>query len=216
MSEDYINGQIELPGPISGIGGPRGGRLDVNPLVLASLLYTTDTAAIKIVAKGTMCGIGGTSPVQTGGLVGVQVEVTPLGDVSHCNGRRIAGIYAVCHINSAALAGIYEVVTGVTAAGEFELDITSTGDAYEVGCICCRANNTSGVGYHPASSFIRIRDAGSVVMPNLFHFVAASGAHASGAMIEATAAAPAATFLVKCEVSGTPIYLLATETYPGN
>jgi hypothetical protein len=216
MSEDYINGQIEIPGPVSGIGGPRGGRLDLNPLVLASLTYAADTAALKIVALGTMPGIGGTSPVQTGGLVGLQVETTPQGDISHCNGRRVAGIYSVCHLNYAPLAGIYEVMTGVTAAGEFELDITTTGDAYEMACICVRANNTSGVGYHPASSFIRVRDAGSVVMPNLFHFVAASGAHASGAMIEATAAGPAATFIIKCEVAGTPIYLLATETYPGS
>jgi hypothetical protein len=219
MSEDYINGQIQLPGPISGIGGPRGGRLDLNPLVLAATTYATHTAALKIVALGTMPGIGGASPVQTGGLVGLQVETTPQGDISHCNGQRVAGLYSVVHLNAAALAGVYEVVTGVAAAGEFELDVTTEGDAFEMACICARANRTNaGNAYHAASSFIRIREAGTKLMPNLFHIVRASAAHDSGEMVCETSTIPAVNddgwVQIKVMVGGTTYWLVATDTAP--
>jgi hypothetical protein len=215
MSEDYINGQIEIDGPVSGIGGPRGGVLTLNPLVLAATTYPTHTAALKLLVTGTMPGIGGASPVQTGGLVGIQVDTTPQGDVLHCNGQRVAGIYSVVHLNAAALAGVYEVVTGVAVAGEFELDVTTEGDAFEMACLTVRANRTNaGNGYHAASSFIRVREAGTKLMPNLFHIVRAAGAWDSGEMVVSATTPKAITHQIRCMVGNTTMWLAATTNAP--
>jgi len=205
MAKDPINGKENLePWPRPAMASP-GERtyLDIDiGRIPASVLYANDMRGVDIAVRGTFPS----GTVQTGGLVGLNVVVTPLGTL----GRRTSAIYSAVVIG---LGG--DILTGSYTAGEFEVINTNLGNQCTYGVIQLRVSDDS-PGCHPASCYMRLRSVGARNLPNFVSFVNESLASAwnSGRIVRLSTTPKAATHVVQCFVNDVPLYLIASTTAP--
>jgi len=159
-----------------------------------------------------------TMDAYTEGMVGLLVNVTPLGT---------GGVYGTGALRAVGIWGLVTVastsIKGYVCAAEFDVIQTGAPDAggdarpeYHILKLSNRYTSTCTVS--GSRSFIGLRDASSsgYEMPNLFNFMQESVASAwnSGRMVRLSGTPKAATHVVQCRVGGTDFYLIATTTAP--
>lgn len=154
-----------------------------------------DSVGSKVVHTATMSLAGG-------GCVGLQVEATPIGSL----GTWAAGMY--CKITQALNS-----IDGYICAAEFETIKTGTYTNRDWGVISLNAHNDI-VGAQSNGAFVILHEYGTNKANILFHFANIASVTGSPTAIVADDADTAATHYIRCLLTNTPLWIMATTTAP--